>query len=285
MPQVISTKDFDAKVQELGSVGAAMQWAKANGYAVDWEDVSSELPPVSGQKPIYKQPTGGLSVASEQAEAAPEEGEADGADTEEEGALPSAGGGGLELLGYLRNQQKTRKQVFDEGQKYIAQAYAGPSVSQQLFALSKALLSPKKYSGFAGTMANVSSALSDVAKAQQEAKQKRALAEAQLFQTYKMKTADDMYEEAKLRYMIDKAEKDAAAKAALLGMPKYDPLPSGGYQIRPGTGGLPPMPTMDQYGNYVITDPRQIAFLPPNTKIVRPGDNPMKPKYVPARPE
>ena len=213
MPQAISTKDFDAKVQELGSVGAAMRWAQENGYKVNWNDASLELPPVSGQKPIYKQPTGGLNVASEQAEAAPEEGEADGADTEEEGALPSAGGGGLELLGYLRNQQKTRKQVFDEGQKYIAQAYAGPSVSQQLFALSKALLSPKKYSGFAGTMANVSSALSDVAKAQQEAKQKRALAEAQLFQTYKMKTADDMYEEAKLRYMIDKAKSDAAAKA------------------------------------------------------------------------
>lgn len=276
MPQVISTKDFDAMVQKLGSVGAAMQWAKANGYAVDWEDASLELPPISGNGPA-----GGLSVSSAQTEAAPEDEEAA---PEEGGALPS-GGGGLELLGYLKNQQRTRKEVFDEGQKYIAQAYAGPSVSQQLFALSKALLSPKKYSGFAGTMANISSALSDVSKEQQEAKQKRALAEAQLFQTYKMKTADDMYEEAKLRYMIDKAEKDAAAKAALLGMPKYDPLSSGGYQIRPGTGGLPPMPTMDQYGNYVITDPRQIAFLPPNTKIVRPGDNPMKPKYVPARPE
>lgn len=214
MPQVISTEDFDAKVQELGSVGAAMQWAKANGYAVDWEDTSSELPPVSGQKPIYKQPTGGLSVASEQAEAAPEEGEADGADTEEEGALPSSGGGGLEILNYRANQQRTRKEAFDEGMKYIAQAYTGPSVSQQLFALSKALLSPKKYSGFAGTMANVSSALSDVAKSQQEAKQKRALAEMQLLQSTKMKTADDMFEEAKLRYMIDKAEKDAAAKAA-----------------------------------------------------------------------
>ena len=214
MPQPLSAKDFDAMVQELGSVEAAMRWAQANGYKVNWNDASIELPPLPGQQPVYDQPAGGLSAATLQAEAAPEEGADAEVDAEEEGALPSGGGGGLGLLGYLKDQQRTRKEVFDEGQKYIAQAYAGPSLSQQLFALSKALLSPKPYRGFAGTMANVSTALSDVSKEQQEAKQKRLLAEAQLLQTYKMKTADDMFEEAKLRYMIDKADKDAAAKAA-----------------------------------------------------------------------
>lgn len=282
MPQM-KMSDWLLLAARFPDNAAAEKFRAENGIEI--ADVGGgELAALPGQQPVYDQPAGGLSVASMQAEAAPEGGDDAEVDAEEEGALPSTGGG-LGLLGYLKDQQRTRKEVFDEGQKYIAQAYAGPSLSQQLFALSKALLSPKPYRGFAGTMANVSTALSDVSKEQQEAKQKRLLAEAQLLQTYKTKTADDMFEEAKLRYMIDKAEKDAANKAALLGMPKYDPLSSGGYQIRPGTGGLPPMPTMDQYGNYVITDPRQIAFLPPNTKIVRPGDNPMKPKYVPARPE
>ena len=226
MPQALSTKDFNAMVQKLGSVGAAMRWAQENGYKVNWDDASLELPPISGNEPA-----GGLSVSSVQTEAAPEDEEAA---AEEEGALPSTGGG-LGLLGYRAAQQRTRKEAFDEGMKYIAQAYAGPSVSQQLFALSKALLSPKPYRGFAGTMANVSTALSDVATSQQEAKQKRALAEAQLLQSTKMKTADDMYEEAKLRYMIDKAEKDAANKAAAAAAAAAKArAPS--YQINPLTG-------------------------------------------------
>lgn len=218
-------------------------------------------------------PAGGLSTASGSPSASRSGGLSSFADLEKE------------LLAYPEKQAMERKQAFEQGQQYIAQSYAGPSLSQQLFALSKALLSPKPYRGFAGTLANVSTALSDIAKTQQEAKQKRALAEMELKSSFAKQSGDDYYDALKLRYQIGKAEQDAANKAALLGMPKYDPLSSGGYQIRPGTGGLPPMPTMDQYGNYVITDPRQIAFLPPNTKIVRPGDNPMKPKYVPARPE
>lgn len=219
MPQVISTKDFDAKVQELGSVGAAMRWAQENGYKVNWNDASLELPPVPGREPTgalsavptqarAAAPSGGLSVASE------DTGEEGG----EETAKPSGGLSTLaelrsELLGYPAKKKAERQEAFTKGQEYIAQAYAGPSVSQQLFALSKALLSPKKYSGFAGTMANVSSALSDVAKSQQEAKQKRALAEMELRGALDKGTADDYYNALKLRYDIAETEAEALAKA------------------------------------------------------------------------
>lgn len=233
MPQALSTKDFDAMVQKLGSVGAAMRWAQDNGFKVDWNDASMELPPLPGQQPVYEQPAGGLSAATLQAEAAPED-EVD-AEADAEGEGDATAGGGLSMLGYLKDQQRTRKEVFDEGQKYIAQAYAGPSVSQQLFALSKALLSPKPYRGFAGTMANVSSALADISKSQDDAQQKRLLAEAQLMQSYKSKTADDLYEEAKLRYLTEKSERDAAAKeAAAAAAAAKARAPS--YQINPLTG-------------------------------------------------
>lgn len=269
MPQAISTKDFDAKVQELGSVGAAVRWAKENGYDVKWDDGSMELPPTASS-----QPAGALNAVA-------------GADKTKNTAPPSGGLGSFdevigELIAYPNKRKKEREAAFTQGQQYIAQAYAAPSVSSQLFALSKALLSPKPYRGFAGTMANVSSALSDISQSQEEAKRKRALAEIELQNSLDKGISDDYEESLKLRFQAAKSKYEAEKNAA---MPKYDPLSSGGYQIRPGTGGLPPMPTMDQYGNYVITDPRQIAFLPPNTKIVRPGDNPMKPKYVPARSE
>lgn len=207
MPQPLSTEDFDAMVQKLGSVGAAMRWAQENGYKVNWNDASMELPALPGQQPVYEQqPAGGLSMAPEQMEAAPEA----GGEATPSGGLSSFADLEKELLGYPAKQAKQRQQAFEQGQQYIAQAYAGPSVSQQLFALSKALLSPKPYRGFAGTMANVSSALSDVAKTREEASRKRALAEMELKSSFDKNATDDYYEALKLRYQIGKAQQDAA---------------------------------------------------------------------------
>lgn len=207
MPQPLSTEDFDAMVQKLGSVGAAMRWAQENGYKVNWNDASMELPALPGQQPVYEQqPAGGLSMAPEQMEATPEA----GGEATPSGGLSSFADLEKELLGYPAKQAKQRQQAFEQGQQYIAQAYAGPSVSQQLFALSKALLSPKPYRGFAGTMANVSSALSDVAKTREEASRKRALAEMELKSSFDKNATDDYYEALKLRYQIGKAQQDAA---------------------------------------------------------------------------
>jgi hypothetical protein len=54
----------------------------------------------------------------------------------------------------------------------------------------------------------------------------------------------------------------------------------GGYVPKPGVGNNAPMPEMDQFGNYVITDQRQIVYLPPNTPIVLPGGDPTAPRYT-----
>ena len=61
--------------------------------------------------------------------------------------------------------------------------------------------------------------------------------------------------------------------------PKLDALPGGGYQQQPGTGGAPPYPNSDDNGVYIIEDPRQLKYLPPNSPIRRPND-PMV-KYTP----
>lgn len=143
-------------------------------------------------------PAGGLSTASGSPSASRSGGLSSFADLEKE------------LLAYPEKQAMERKQAFEQGQQYIAQSYAGPSLSQQLFALSKALLSPKPYRGFAGTLANVSTALSDIAKTQQEAQQKRALAEMELKSSFAKQSGDDYYDALKLRYQIGKAEQDAA---------------------------------------------------------------------------
>lgn len=274
MPQPLSTKDFDAMVQKLGSVGAAMRWAQENGYKVNWDDASMELPALPGQEPVYEQqqqPAGGLGMASEQV-----------AGSEEEGAAPSGGLSSFadlekELLGYPAKQAKQRQQAFEQGQQYIAQAYAGPSVSQQLFALSKALLSPKPYRGFAGTMANVSSALSDVAKTREEASRKRALAEMELKSSFDKGSEDDYYEALRLRYQLVKEANDERAAAAKAGMPKYQwDSGSGRWVVQPGSGGLPPM---NPKGQYVVRTPEEAASVPTGQPFVYAGGDPGKVYY------
>lgn len=70
------------------------------------------------------------------------------------------------------------KQLYDAGRQRIMEKYAGPTQSERLFALSKAMLSPTDFPGFKGFLGNVTGALGENAKAAREAEQKR---EEQLF--------------------------------------------------------------------------------------------------------
>jgi hypothetical protein len=76
---------------------------------------------------------------------------------------------------------------------------------------------------------------------------------------------------------------DASAKKGTGSGYTYMP-DRGGYGPKPGVGGNAPMPEMNQFGYYVISDPRQIVYLPPNTPVVYLGGDPTKPKYTPANP-
>lgn len=178
-------------------------------------------------------------------------------------------------LDYMNRAQAQRLQQFNDAKAYIEKNYRGPSLSEQLFAMSQAFLSPTSMPGFKGTLANISPVFGQIAKAQRTAEEQRAEALMKLqqqYQTGELKAEGDVLK-----------NRLALIKAQSTGGPKFDVSPKGGYQRRPGTGGAPPFPEQDAFGNYVITDIAQLEYLPPNTPVVELGQDPKKPKYVPAR--
>lgn len=83
-------------------------------------------------------------------------------------------------------QEMSSKARFEAGQKLIQQQYAPPSTSERLWALSRALLSPTPYRGFAGTLANVSGALGGMSEQHRAAERKRAEALLGLQKSYEV---------------------------------------------------------------------------------------------------
>jgi len=169
---------LDAKAQELGSIGAALQWARDNGYTVD---TSTELPPLPGQQPVYEQPTGGLAQAG-----APDvQNDLNTAEAEDGADLGMLAGQDIDfsklndpvMFGNLYRQtlaqqqayEKSAAERFEAAKARLNQRYAGPSQADQLFSLSRALLSPRKTPGFAGTLQQVVGSFDDVSKAQRQA--------------------------------------------------------------------------------------------------------------------
>ena len=178
MPRYLTMKQIDAKAQELGSVGEALQWARDNGYTVD---TSTELPPLPGQQPVYEQPTGGLAQAG-----APDvQNDLNTAEEEDGADLGVLAGQDIDfsklndpvMFGNLYRQtlaqqqayEKSAAERFEAAKARLNQRYAGPSQADQLFSLSRALLSPRKTPGFAGTLQQVVGSFDDVSKAQRQA--------------------------------------------------------------------------------------------------------------------
>lgn len=176
MPQYISMRELNAKAQELGTVGEALQWAAANGYEVDPNGSTAELPPLPGQQPVYDEP-GGLT----QATTAPEEPEADDEDL---------GAGDVDFtklsdpaafnqlyrqsLAQQAEYERTAAQRFAEAKARLEEKYRGPNTAEQLFSLSRALLSPRSVPGFAGAMGQIVGSFEDVEKAKRQAENARA---------------------------------------------------------------------------------------------------------------
>lgn len=184
-----------------------------------------------------------------------------------------------------KKQAQTYKDVFEKGEKEIlARRYGAPSTSEQLFALGAALLAPRRYKGFAGTLDKITPVLGQMDKLQSSAEAQRAEALAKLRREYLTGVADAD---------VSSAQAQLEARGRLLsplvsatkpsGQAAYTYMPDrGGYGPKPGVGGNPPFPSMDAYGNYVVEDQRQIVYLPPNSPIVLPGGDPRKPRYTPA---
>jgi hypothetical protein len=270
----ISQQNYDEMVAKDGPE-AADQFMRKYGLEIRPNEV--EFTPVSGMngggENTMDNPNNGLAVAGENA--------AD--NTGNEGTSLAVGGPKSdaytdwesEQLAYMKKAQAQRLQQFNDAKAYIEKNYRGPSLSEQLFAMSQAFLSPTSMPGFKGTLANISPVFGQIAKAQRTSEEQRAEALMKLQQQYQ--TGELNAEGDVLKNRL------ALIKARATGGPKVDVNPKGGYQRRPGTGGAPPFPEQDTYGNYVITDRAQLEYLPPNTPVVEVGQDPLKPKYVPER--
>jgi len=74
-------------------------------------------------------------------------------------------------------KEASDKKRFEAGEARIRERNQGPTQSEQLFMLSKALLAPRKYTGIGGTIGKISGAFSDISDVERKARQQR---EAQL---------------------------------------------------------------------------------------------------------
>lgn len=245
MAKTISMQEFDAKAQELGTVGAATKWMRENGLALEGTAPRAELPPIAEQ-----QPAGGLSQAS-----APQ------TDTLEYGNLdftkmrddPNA------FFKVILDAQRaaderaaqSSTQLYEEGRRRIMEKYAGPSQSERLFALSRAMLSPRSVPGFKGFLGNVVGALGENATAMQQAQRAR---EEQLFALQQ-------------QYQQGAAEREAARPKTALELAKtYADVTAPAKRrtgFNPVTGELVDMDTNQPVGteNLPVLTPEQVGAL------------------------
>ena len=160
-------------------------------------------------------------------------------------------------LAALDKQETGAKERFEAGEARIRERNQGPTQSEQLFMLSKALLAPRKYTGIGGTIGKISGAFGDISNAERKAREQRDAQLAQFQDAYmeksdgygvtRAKTAADFLgkagpllkkpsTKAPFRYDID-------AKGALREIPnevhrpktkaQYDAIPLGEYYVVP----------------------------------------------------
>ena len=176
MPRTITEDELMDKARELGTIGEATKWMKANGIIL----MPNPIPPAGGELPPLSQTQGALSTMDDEEETGTEDAMG-GLDL---AALDFSNTDRTKLPGLLNTlyqhnlaaQQRadqSAKQLYEEGRKRIMEKYAGPSQAEQLFALSRAMLAPRKAPGFGGFMGNVMGAFGNMETAQRQAEQER----------------------------------------------------------------------------------------------------------------
>ena len=242
-------QEFDAKAQELGTVGAAARWASENGY---------ELPPAEDSA------QGGLNMAASQEIAMPEDDDPDvEAQDEELGGL-----GGLGNLDYStirsdpnffnnlsrayeqadQRAAQSAQQLYEQGRQRILEKYAGPSEAQRLYALSAALLRPTKVRGFKGMLGNIMGNLEQDSTARRQAEMSR---EEKLFALQQ-------------QYLQGETSREAARPKTALDLAKAAALASKPEKRRTGFDPVKDMDTgelIGEGGELPVLSPEKVAIL------------------------
>ena len=86
-------------------------------------------------------------------------------------------------------EKKSLAEFYEKGRANIIARNRGPSTSEQLFALSRALLAPRKYRGIASTIDKISGAFGDISSAQRRAEMSREEQLAKFDEAYGMRRA------------------------------------------------------------------------------------------------
>lgn len=84
----------------------------------------------------------------------------------------------------INKRELNVKSRLEAGEARIKERNQGPTQSEQLFMLSKALLAPRDYRGFAGTVGKISGAFGDIADLERKARQQRDAQLAQFQDAY-----------------------------------------------------------------------------------------------------
>lgn len=178
------------------------------------------------------------------------------------------------LKGILTDQRQSIGTLYDTITQNIQKRYRAPDINDLLISIGTGMMSAPQEgdnSGFAGAIQRGVRGIGPYAQS------RRA------YETDMNKMMSQV-EIQKAKDLAGLEEKYATGAAGLLKpntTSQYTyAADRGGYLPKPGTGNSPAMPEMDQYGNYVITDQRQVTYLPPNTPIVLPGGDPTKPRYT-----
>lgn len=176
-----------------------------------------------------------------------------------------------------RRATAQRLQQFNDAKGYIERAYRGPSTSEQLMAISQALLAPRRYRGFAGTMSKLSTGFGGIQEAQRKAEQQRAQALMQLQQQYQTRELDA--EDKGLDTQLEVIKARAAANK-----------PMWARTVNPDTNEVtmtPIYPNQQPSGGAnipVIRNKAELAKLPPNIRFFIAADDPTQtPRRVPGR--
>ena len=176
----------------------------------------------------------------------------------------------------VQTQIENYRDMLAEGTRRMREQRLGPSSTERLLALAQALGKPTRTGKFGERIGLVAGTLGSQQRAQREAELERADTLEKLglkgaeFELGAAQTRAKTLSDMMARYMA------AQAAANRAGAGQFYSSPNGGLIPKPGTGGQPAMPTMDNNGVYVIEDPRQLQYLRPNTPVRRPNDPTVK---------
>lgn len=179
-----------------------------------------------------------------------------------------------------QKQAKTYKDVFEKGEKEIlARRYGAPTTSEQLFALGSALLAPRRYKGFAGTLDKITPVFGKMEQLERSAEAQRAEALEKLRREYLTGVADadvsaaQAQLEARGRLLSPLASATKPRVPRIVGTEMIDGVPHQGEQdpvtgavrwtpINPEAQGAPPLQ---------LTAPQRNALMQLKTYISNPN--------------